>query len=1157
MSLEDNGTHEAGGAVRRSQVQLLSDLPVSDDAFGTRESVAMAIAGVVAEQGGGGAIGLEGGWGSGKSSIVEMVKERLRIAARERVAVMTFDAWSHRGDPLRLSFIRELFDHLKCVRWLDEDQCKTLERQLVELSFTTTSKSVQPGRWTRSDRIVATLALLTAPPGLAMLGSGIDGWMLWGLLVTTFGVAAFGSMWAVYGVGRIVRWCADRAPRMARTRFGKAAIQLAAAHNVPPDERFRVSESGLDLSENDDRGRQDRTSLEFADAFNAIAGLALKDGARRLLIVIDNLDRLNADEVLDAWSTMRLFTDHQATPLDSMSEWRSRVWLLVPYDPSGLRPLLTRSRVDRSMSADSVLEKTFRVRFEAPQLLLLDWQSYLRTLLCQAMPGFANPAEQYDDAVRVAAYAFAKDGRAPTPRQLRMLVNDAAAIVAVRGDSDSVPLAHILCYVWARRRFRTERCMREELLEPTVIRSVVAESSESDGMLNLTMLLFGTPDREKAAELLLYQPLVEALGQANGQALAKLSQSAVFWPAFDLLDHHRFPLSNEFSPTALSAIAASRIVDAPYRSARTIVERLARRFCEYSFRDCINRVDGDALCAALMVLRSERHARTILRRLSEHGVRGGKPPAVHSELPDWACDHAYSVASVAAAARDHAQVVDPLSLVELRGPDEPLLAVVAALRSECARCGLPVKSLQIQISDQASWSALLAPSVSRMPWLQWRTDAIVLCDTLGMRLDWRVFAAGIVEVVTRTEVTDKRVWLALLELVELIVCRQPELVPNLLDPLVETGRVAMAMAALPDAPEHRARWLALGMTRRPPLELVALGPQSPVAQASAKLLAKGEAGPAEVAALAGAIEKLKTPDPLSKLLTVSDQYAPLISALLRMWTSSPYLEQLISIPSVMKRWGTIRRLIGASSVAGDGAGALLARLWPCEEFQRKLEETTVKNRDQIWLDALANDIVTGQSRSFLERSLHEVNQLEWASELASSGSLIDIAAAAAKSKVSIRLLAPAQKAITDCAKRLAGGEGIWSEQQWPRIAAFVEALSTDHLKVVGIDILRQIENGQLAMPEVRQQCFQAALTAALADVDGDDFLRGAGKTIADADDAKWLSWLASILEKHEHLWSSAMPAVRTVFIEQLDTKGKVGSPTSEGAVHLAQRLRDA
>ncbi|MBL4613316.1 MAG: hypothetical protein JKY27_00355, partial [Magnetovibrio sp.] len=97
---------------------ILHDQPEANDAFGPHGSIATTLANLikspqpVSEEGqnDGYFIALEGKWGSGKSSIIQMLKGQLD---QETSPVIIFDAWAHSGDHLRRVFLEVLIQQLQ------------------------------------------------------------------------------------------------------------------------------------------------------------------------------------------------------------------------------------------------------------------------------------------------------------------------------------------------------------------------------------------------------------------------------------------------------------------------------------------------------------------------------------------------------------------------------------------------------------------------------------------------------------------------------------------------------------------------------------------------------------------------------------------------------------------------------------------------------------------------------------------------------------------------------------------------------------------------------------------------------------------------------------------------------------------------------------
>src|SRR5437667_6795474 len=93
---------------------LLSDEPALTDWFGSHDKLAIALADLISNEPGGRAIALTGSWGSGKSSTIKFLSEKLD----EQTRVFLFNAWNHQGDSLRRTFLEQLIDYLKNEGWL-------------------------------------------------------------------------------------------------------------------------------------------------------------------------------------------------------------------------------------------------------------------------------------------------------------------------------------------------------------------------------------------------------------------------------------------------------------------------------------------------------------------------------------------------------------------------------------------------------------------------------------------------------------------------------------------------------------------------------------------------------------------------------------------------------------------------------------------------------------------------------------------------------------------------------------------------------------------------------------------------------------------------------------------------------------------------------
>jgi D-serine deaminase-like pyridoxal phosphate-dependent protein len=94
-------------------VVILSDDPTPIDELGdAHRRVATAIAFLVRQGADSGrSIALTGSWGSGKSSVIEMLRGQLQATPDYEPSLFQFGAWAHQGDPLRRAFLERLIEH--------------------------------------------------------------------------------------------------------------------------------------------------------------------------------------------------------------------------------------------------------------------------------------------------------------------------------------------------------------------------------------------------------------------------------------------------------------------------------------------------------------------------------------------------------------------------------------------------------------------------------------------------------------------------------------------------------------------------------------------------------------------------------------------------------------------------------------------------------------------------------------------------------------------------------------------------------------------------------------------------------------------------------------------------------------------------------------
>jgi hypothetical protein len=481
---------------------LVTDAPSDSDAFGAHGRIAQAIAQLVRNSPGGKSVGLLGTWGAGKSTVVEILRQDLE--GDQRFVVWLFDAWAHEGDSLRRMFLESLTERLRAKTWLDGKEWKERLEYLAGRR-----KVVEQSNTPRLSLLAVMLAvsLLLVPLGLELWSKRLEAGLAidpalpvdWGAVLAV--VSALAPLFVF--VGYIV-WLLIRGTSLVDVR-GKVADALTLfVRQTDTASRTETLDSG------------EPTSLEFERLFCDVMEAALTppavqpDPDRRLVLVIDNLDRVGPEQGLAVWSTLQTFVRQR----EGHEPWLNRLWCLLPFDGNAIRRLWPQEASAGSL-ADSFLDKTFQVRFEVPLPLLSDWKDFMTARLKEAMPSHTD--DDFFRVYRLYTVRRTMGTPSPTPRELKLFVNQVGSLH--RQWQDEIPLPDLAYYALLRRESAD--------IDSQSIASYPSPGEAglvSDGVRqHLAAMAYGVPIAS-AQELLLRDPIMRALEDGNSESLKALAE---------------------------------------------------------------------------------------------------------------------------------------------------------------------------------------------------------------------------------------------------------------------------------------------------------------------------------------------------------------------------------------------------------------------------------------------------------------------------------------------------------------------------------------------------------------------------------------------------------------------------------------------------------
>jgi len=300
----------------------------------------------------------------------------------------------------------------------------------------------------------------------------------------------------------------------------------------------------------------ERTSIEFEKYFKDIFEHSLGDKKTKLydrvIIVVDNLDRIDTQHAATIWSTLQTFFQHRNIQNGSQAEWVKNLWFLVPYDREGLSRIwdskfqgdndgsvlesLANDDKNNKITSDiskSFLSKNFQVVAEVPTPVMSAWQEYSVTCVNKALKKW--PEDERKEVISTFQRYGSRLDISPTPREIQNFVNQIGLLGMSWGGEMS---AESLALYALLRLNRTENELRNTLLQEGLpdSYSTDADADSDEIKKELAGLMFGVT-KNKGIQLLLGPVIRDAMRNGDGEDLEKLSdeQGEAFWIAWSAI----------------------------------------------------------------------------------------------------------------------------------------------------------------------------------------------------------------------------------------------------------------------------------------------------------------------------------------------------------------------------------------------------------------------------------------------------------------------------------------------------------------------------------------------------------------------------------------------------------------------------------------------
>lgn len=411
-------------------------------------------------------VGLEGGWGSGKSTIIELLRNRLKD--NPDIHFFYFDAWAHEGDHLRRIFLEKFIDSIYVTKNEEELECIVGWKDIIVKYLKKRWSKLTIGGRTLFNRLFRRkiyceqTKFLKQVNELEMIKTKIVNRHQKKSIFQEVGIStAFGALCMSFGIA-IVSGTAGQVTINPDYEFHWMFIFGVFIGFIIPFVVFLMKLfNKKDEVVYEVLSEPEKTSVEFEKYFKDIILTFMdqedsnKDDktktkkysvyrTKKLVIVIDNLDRIDSEDSLKLWSTLQTFLQHRNHSNGDVNSNLKNIWTIVPYDDAGLKKLWegkSQGEKDfykrRQSCPKSFFDKCFQLRFEVPTQVLSGWEDFFYKKVGNENDGVKWPTSLKTVAKNVLRWTRDDLTESLTPREIITYINQITALYQMRQTIDT------------------------------------------------------------------------------------------------------------------------------------------------------------------------------------------------------------------------------------------------------------------------------------------------------------------------------------------------------------------------------------------------------------------------------------------------------------------------------------------------------------------------------------------------------------------------------------------------------------------------------------------------------------------------------------------------------------------------------------------------
>ncbi len=435
-------------------------------------------------------IGIDGGWGAGKSNLVKLISKELNEGVcdkkKQKYPFVTYDAWGHSSDLQRRTILEEITKAL-----INEYDCldKSWELKLNELLAR--KKSTHSKRIPRLNiALVVASLLISITPLITWLVSLIPNDYPWAKLLIATVPYLVGFSYVIINKSK-----SDKKYGVKHSDFSSYIEELFLIYKdkISEDSTYEI------VSE------KEPSSSQFKEWMHGLDN-SLKNN-KKVVLVFDNMDRLPIAKVQEFWAAIHSFFAEE--------EFKNII-IIVPFDRSHIINAFKTEddEKEKKCYGNDFINKTFTVVHRVAPPIMSDWKAFFYQKWKEAFGSESNPEKEVTQIY---------DANTPeiTPRNIIAFINE--LITLKLSTNEAIPDKYHALYIFGKDKISAKPI--DELLSPTYLGNLSFLYNNDTEMAKYMSAIHYQLPLEKAMDVVFTRQFKSALDNKDNAIINQLAKN--------------------------------------------------------------------------------------------------------------------------------------------------------------------------------------------------------------------------------------------------------------------------------------------------------------------------------------------------------------------------------------------------------------------------------------------------------------------------------------------------------------------------------------------------------------------------------------------------------------------------------------------------------